>query len=136
MLDGGRCIGVETDDGNQYLASTAVLSTIHVTHLRDMAPADASPRRRPLPIDTYDVGVPGFGIYLATSAPPEFETPDGPVTAVSAGTVGWPEDVVRLGQGPARAGRFVVQCAVASGRHADPGGTRAAPGPGSAPSRC
>ncbi len=106
VLDGGRCIGVETDDGDQYLASTAVLSTIHVTHLRDMAPADAWPEEFHYGIDTYDVGVPGFGIYLATSAPPEFETPAGPVTAVSAGTVGWPEDVVQLGQ-DLRAGRFV-----------------------------
>ena len=106
VLDGGRCIGVETDDGEQYLASTAVLSTIHVTHLRDMAPADAWPEEFHYGIDTYDLGVPGFGVYLATSAPPGFETPDGPVTAVSAGTVGWPEDVVQLGQ-DLRAGRFV-----------------------------
>src|ERR1035437_3524212 len=96
----------ETDDGEQYLASTAVLSTIHVTHLRDMAPADAWPEEFHYGIDTYDLGVPGFGVYLATSAPPEFETPGGPVTAVSAGTVGWPEDVVQLGQ-DLRAGRFV-----------------------------
>jgi phytoene dehydrogenase-like protein len=106
VLDGGRCIGVETEDGEQYLAGTAVLSTIHVTHLRDMAPADAWPEEFHYGIDTYDLGVPGFGVYLATSAPPQFETPDGPVTAVSAGTVGWPEDVVQLGQ-DLRAGRFV-----------------------------
>jgi phytoene dehydrogenase-like protein len=106
VLDGGRCVGVETDDGEQYLAGTAVLSTIHVTHLRDMAPADAWPEEFHYGIDTYDLGVPGFGVYLCTSAPPQFETADGPVTAVSAGTVGWPEDVVQLGQ-DLRAGRFV-----------------------------
>ena len=106
VLDGGRCIGVETDGGEQYLAGTAVLSTIHVTHLRDMAPADAWPEEFHYGIDTYDLGVPGFGVYLATSAPPQFETPDGLVTAASAGTVGWPEDVVQLGQ-DLRAGRFV-----------------------------
>jgi phytoene dehydrogenase-like protein len=51
---------------------------------------------------------PGFGVYLATSAPPEFAAPDGGTqTAVSAGTVGWPEDVIRLGQ-DLRAGRFVA----------------------------
>ena len=43
LLEDGRCIGVETDDGEQYLASTAVVSTIHVKHLRDMAPAQAWP---------------------------------------------------------------------------------------------
>ncbi len=106
VLDGGRCIGVETADGQQYLAGTAVLSTIHVTHLRDMAPADAWPEEFHYAIDTYDVGVPGFGVYLATTAPPRFETAEGSVTAVSAGTVGWPEDVVRLSQ-DLRTGRFV-----------------------------
>jgi phytoene dehydrogenase-like protein len=106
VLDGDRCVGVETADGEQYLAGTAVLSTIHVTHLRDMAPRHAWPEEFHYAIDTYDVGVPGFGVYLATSAPPQFSTAAGPVTAVSAGTVGWPEDVVRLGQ-DLRTGRFV-----------------------------
>ncbi|MGB6455299.1 MAG: NAD(P)/FAD-dependent oxidoreductase [Streptosporangiaceae bacterium] len=106
VLDGDRCVGVVTADGEQYLAGTAVLSTIHVTHLRDMAPAGAWPEEFHYAIDTYDVGIPGFGVYLATSAPPLFTTADGPVTAVSAGTVGWPEDVVRLGQ-DLRTGRFV-----------------------------
>jgi len=67
-------------------ASTrAVVSTIHVKHLRDMAPADSWPPEFHYGIDTYDVGVPGFATYYATTAPPEFQTPDGPRTAVSAG---------------------------------------------------
>jgi phytoene dehydrogenase-like protein len=106
VLDGGRCVGVQTADGEQYLAGTAVLSTIHVTHLRDMAPPAAWPEEFHYAMDTYDVGIPGFGVYLATSAPPQFSTAAGPVAAVSAGTVGWPEDVVRLGQ-DLRTGRFV-----------------------------
>ncbi len=106
VLDGDRCVGVQTTDGEQYLAGTAVLSTIHVTHLRDMAPPAAWPEEFHYAMDTYDVGIPGFGVYLATSAPPQFSTAAGPVTAVSGGTVGWPEDVVRLGQ-DLRTGRFV-----------------------------
>jgi phytoene dehydrogenase-like protein len=123
LLDGGRCAGVETADGEQYRAGTAVLSTIHITHLRDMAPAEAWPEEFHYGIDTYDVGIPGFGVYLATTAPPVFETPDGPVTAVSSGTVGWPEDVVRLGQ-DLRDGRFVPGVPwllVATPTLADPG---------------
>jgi phytoene dehydrogenase-like protein len=85
-----------------------VLSTIHITQLRDMAPARAWPEEFHYGIDTYDAGIPGFGVYLATSAPPEFAAPDGGTqTAVSAGTAGWPEDIVRLGQ-DLRAGRFVA----------------------------
>jgi phytoene dehydrogenase-like protein len=111
LLDGargGRCVGVETADGRQYRAARAVLSTIHVTQLRDMAPDTAWPEEFRYSVDTYDVGIPGFGVYLATSAPPGFQTGDGARhTAVSAGTVGWPEDVIRLGQ-DLRAGRFVA----------------------------
>jgi phytoene dehydrogenase-like protein len=105
--DTGRCAGVETAGGEQYLAGTAVLSTIHVTQLRDMAPAAMWPEEFHYAVDTYDVGIPGFGVYLATTAAPVFEVPGGGrQAAVSAGTVGWPEDVIRLGQ-DLRAGRFV-----------------------------
>jgi phytoene dehydrogenase-like protein len=123
LLEGERCVGVQTADGERYRAGTAVLSTIHVTHLRDMAPREAWPEEFNYGVDTYDVGVPGFGVYLATSAPPVFETPDGPVTAVSAGVVGWPEDVVQLCQ-DLRAGRFVSAVPwllVATPTLADPG---------------
>jgi phytoene dehydrogenase-like protein len=73
-----------------------------------MAPAAAWPEEFHYSVDTYDAGIPGFGVYLATSAPPEFETEDGATrAAVSAGTVGWPGDVIRLGQ-DLRAGRFVA----------------------------
>ena len=53
-----------------------MLSTIHVTHLRDMAPRAMWPEEFHYSVDTYDVGIPGFGVYLATSAPPVFETAD------------------------------------------------------------
>ena len=49
-------------------------------------------------VATYDVGMSGMACYLATDAAPEFETPDGPRAAVSAGTVGWPEEVLAFGR--------------------------------------
>jgi phytoene dehydrogenase-like protein len=108
LVDGNRCAGVQTADGSQYRARTAVLSTIHVGHLRDMAPPEAWPEEFHYAVDTYHVGIPGFCVYLATSAPPAFETADGGLhTAVSAGTADWPEDVIRLGQ-DLRAGRLVT----------------------------
>jgi phytoene dehydrogenase-like protein len=112
ILDGDRCVGVATADGTEYRAAKAVLSTIHVTHLRDMAPRTMWPEEFHYSVDTYDVGIPGFGVYLATSAPPVFEAQVSGAqrsagrTAVSAGTVGWPEDVIRLGA-DLRAGRFI-----------------------------
>ena len=42
VVENGRCTGVETDDGDRYTARKAVVSTIHVKHLVDMAPVDAA----------------------------------------------------------------------------------------------
>jgi phytoene dehydrogenase-like protein len=104
VLEDGRCAGVETDDGERWIARRAVLSTIHVKHLVEMAPRDAWGEEFVYGVDTYDVGVSGMACYLATDAAPEFQTPDGPRAAVSAGTVGWPEEVLELGRA-ARDGR-------------------------------
>ena len=106
VLEGGRCVGVETEDGERYLATQAVLSTIHVRHLVDMAPKEAWGDDFVYGVETYDLGTPGFAVYMATTEPPVWDTPDGGRTAVSAGTVGWPEDVVRGGR-DVRDGRFI-----------------------------
>jgi len=123
LVEDGRCAGVETDDGQQYRAGTAVVSTIHARHLRDMAPAQAWPEEFHYGIDTYDVGVPGFATYYCTTAAPEFAAPGGPRTAVSAGLAGWPEDMIQLGA-DLRAGRYVADppwVLVATPTLADPG---------------
>ncbi len=123
LLAGGRCVGVETEDGEQYRAGTAVVSTIHAKHLRDMAPADAWPEEFHYGIDTYDVGVPGFATYYCATAAPAFASPHGPRSAVSAGLAGWPEDMTAMGA-DLRAGRFLADPAwvlVATPTLADPG---------------
>jgi len=63
-----------------------------------MAPRDAWGEEFVYGVETYDVGMSGMACYLATDAAPEFDTPDGPRAAVSAGTVGWPEEVLALGR--------------------------------------
>jgi phytoene dehydrogenase-like protein len=123
LLADGRCVGVETEGGEQYRAGTAVVSTIHAVHLRDMAPADAWPEEFHYGIDTYDVGVPGFATYYCATAAPAFASPHGPRSAVSAGLAGWPEDMTAMGA-DLRAGRFLADPAwvlVATPTLADPG---------------
>lgn len=95
VIENGRCAGVETADGERYLAREAVVSTIHVKHLIEMAPAECWPEEFHYGVRTYDVGIPAFGVYLLTTAPPIFETADGGRSAVSAGIIGWPEDALR-----------------------------------------
>ena len=123
LVEDGRCAGVETDDGERYRAHRAVVSTIHIKHLRDMAPADAWPEEFHYGVDTYDVGVPGFAAYYCTTAAPEFASPHGPRTAVSAGMAGWPEDMIQMGA-DLRAGRYLADppwVLVATPTLADPG---------------
>ncbi len=107
VLRDGRCVGVETADGELFLAREAVLSTIHVKDLVDMAPCAAWGDDFVYAIDTYDEGVPAFAVHYATTEPPRYPTRDGgEVTAVSAGVAGWPEDIVRMGR-DVKEGRLV-----------------------------
>ncbi len=98
VLEDGRCVGVETDDGERYLARKAVLSTIHVKHLVDMAPHETWGEEFVYGVDTYDVGMSGMAAYFATSAPPLFPTPRGDRSAVSAGTIVSMQHVIDLGR--------------------------------------
>ena len=38
LVENGKCMGVECVDGTQYRAEKAVISTIHVKHIVNMAP--------------------------------------------------------------------------------------------------
>ena len=106
LMSGGRCSGVETADGSRFTASTAVVSTIHVKHLTDMAPADAWDEGWRYGVDTFDVGVSAMAVYLATTAPPVFDSIEGPRSAVSAGLAGFPRDVIAYTRA-LRDGRYV-----------------------------
>jgi phytoene dehydrogenase-like protein len=103
VVEDGRCTGVETADGERWLAREAVVSTIHVKHLLEMA--SGWPEGFRYGVETFDVGLPAFVVYLAASAPPVFE---GGHSAVSAGLAGWPEDLVRACR-KMRDGRFVAE---------------------------
>ena len=96
VVENGRCAGVETESGERFLARDAVVSTIHIKHLLDMAPRELWGEDFEYGVDTFDVGVPCSATYLATTVAPEFDTPAGPRSAVSAGLAGWPEDVVQF----------------------------------------
>jgi phytoene dehydrogenase-like protein len=106
VLENGRCVGVETEDGERFLGSKAVVSTIHVKHLINMAPHDAWPEDFHFGVETYDIGITSMAAYLAAKEAPQFVTREGTQTAVSAGMVGWPEDMVRIGR-DVKDGKFI-----------------------------
>ena len=98
IFDGRKCVGVACANGEEYKAKCGVVSTIHVKHLIDMAPKDFWDENFRFCVDTYNVGVPFFASYLATTTAPIFETPRGPKSAVSAGYAGWLNDLVQSGR--------------------------------------
>lgn len=98
VLDNGRCAGVETDEGERFLARKAVVSTIHVKQLVEMAPRQAWDEDFLYGIDTFDAGISIFAQYYATTAAPQLVAPAGTQEAVSAGVVGWPQEIVQAGR--------------------------------------
>jgi phytoene dehydrogenase-like protein len=94
VIERGRCVGVRTDDGEEFRARDAVVSTVHVRHLLDMAPRELWGEDFVYGVETFDVGIPAYVVYLATTAAPAFTTASGTQSAVSAGWVGWPEDIL------------------------------------------
>ena len=57
-------------------------------------PASCRPEEFLYGVETFDVGVPCSATYLLTTRAPEFATPDGPRSAVSAGLTGFPADII------------------------------------------
>lgn len=95
ILEEGRCVGVRTESGEEFRARHGVVSTIHVKHLIDMAPAETWGEDFVYGVQTYNPGIPFFATYFATTAPPVFVSPTGERSAVSTGVAGWLEDQVR-----------------------------------------
>ena len=98
VLEGGRCAGVVTQDGARHLARRAVLSTVHIKHLVDMAPAEAWGEDFVYAVRTWRPGVSMFVTHYATSEAPAFAAPDGGVlTASASGTPVSVERMLRIG---------------------------------------
>jgi phytoene dehydrogenase-like protein len=96
VLERGRCAGVETEAGERYLARHAVLSTIHVRHLVEMAPAHAWGADFRYGVATWQPGISMFVTHYATTAAPEFAAKGGAVTPVASGTPHSAERMLRL----------------------------------------
>src|SRR5919201_3790741 len=70
VLENGRCAGVETEDGERFLAHRGVLSSIHVKHLPALAPADAWGGDFLAGVDEWRGGGGGCGSASPSDGPP------------------------------------------------------------------
>jgi phytoene dehydrogenase-like protein len=97
VLEGGRCVGVETEDGETYRARRAVLSTVHVKHLAEMAPRGAWGQEFLYGVDRWREGVCLFPTHYATTEAPTFPVDGGTVTPVASGTAPSVDRLLRVG---------------------------------------
>src|SRR5215472_13593418 len=99
VLNGGRCAGVETESG--------VLSTIHVKHLVEMAPAASWGEDFLDGVATWQPGISMFVSHYATTAAPEFAVGGGALSCVASGTPQSADRMLRLAT-DFRAGRIAT----------------------------
>jgi phytoene dehydrogenase-like protein len=97
VLEQGRCAGVETEDGERYLARRAVVSTIHPKHLAEMAPAEAWNDEFLFGVETWRAGLALFPTHLATTEAPSFPVDGGTVTPVASGIAPSVDRLLRMG---------------------------------------
>ncbi|MGE5286659.1 MAG: phytoene desaturase family protein [Micromonosporaceae bacterium] len=93
VVEKGRCAGVELESGERYMARKAVLSTIHVKHLVEMAPATLWGDEFCYGVRTWQPGVSMFVTHYATTEPPKFPAGNAVVSPVASGT---PHSVARM----------------------------------------
>jgi phytoene dehydrogenase-like protein len=96
VVEGGRCTGVETEDGERYRAAKAVLSTIHVKHLVEMAPAESWDEDFLHGVETWQPGVSMFVTHYAVTEPPRFPVDGGTLAPVASGTPFSVERMLRI----------------------------------------
>src|SRR6266508_1996493 len=97
VLEEGRCVGVETDEGDRYRARRAVVSTIHPKHLAEMAPDELWTDDFRYGVETWRAGIALLPTHLATAEAPTFSVDGGTVTPVASGVAPSVDRLLRMG---------------------------------------
>jgi phytoene dehydrogenase-like protein len=97
IVEHGKCTGVECADGARYRAQKAVLSTLHIKHLIDMAPREIWGKEFVQGVDTWQAGATMFVTHYATTEPPKYVVDGGAISPVASGIQISPERALRIG---------------------------------------
>src|SRR6202167_2087210 len=82
IVENGKCTGVECEDGSQYRAEKAVLSTIHIKQLVNMAPHELWGEDFLYGVDTWQPEISAVVAHYATTEAPRFQSDNGPFEPV------------------------------------------------------
>ena len=96
ILEDGRCVGVESESGEQFRARHAVVSTIHIKHLVKMAPPEAWGDAFLYGVETFKAGRTMFVAHYAATEPPQFAIDGGTLSIVAAGVAQTAERQLRV----------------------------------------
>ena len=96
IVENGKCVGVECSDGSSYRASRAVVSTIHIKHLVDMAPKQLWGDDFLYGVDTWQAENAMFVTHYATSEPPIYKVDGGTLSPVESGILASPYRALRF----------------------------------------
>jgi phytoene dehydrogenase-like protein len=96
IVENGKCAGVECADGSSYRATKAVVSTIHVKRLIEMAPSELWGEDFIDGVNTFKVGSGTFVVHLATTEPLTYAVKGGTLSPVHSTTLSSPERAARL----------------------------------------
>ena len=97
LVEGGKCVGVHCADGSSYRAEKAVLSTIHIKHLVDMAPRELWGDEFLENVKLFQPEHAMFQFHYAVTEPPKFPLADGgTISPAEAALLPNPERILRL----------------------------------------
>ena len=103
VIESGKCTGVECADGTQYRAAKAVVSTIHVKHIVNMAPRELFGPEFHRNLEAFQPEHAMFSFHYAMSAPPRYPLAGGgTISTVEAALMEHPESVLLMNADNAR----------------------------------
>jgi phytoene dehydrogenase-like protein len=103
LIEGGKCVGVRCTDGSSYRAEKAVVSTIHIKHLVDMAPRDLWGEEFLEGVRLFQPEHAMFSFHYATTEPPKYPLASGgTISTCEAVFLSSPERILRLSYDNAR----------------------------------
>ena len=96
IVENGKCTGVECADGSSYRAGKAVLSTIHIKQLVDMAPRELWGQDFVDGVDTWQSECEMFVTNYAATEPPKYTVAGGTLSPVHSELLASPERALRF----------------------------------------
>src|SRR5215470_10994391 len=97
VIEGGRCVGVECEDGGAYRAEKAVVSTIHIKQLVEMAPKGLWGEDFMEGVETWEAGMTMFVTNYAATEPPKYKIDGATLTPVHSGLMVNSERAMQMG---------------------------------------